>query len=270
MKKLFLLLFALGTIFQGFSQVTLEHQYYIYHKDFYVTDLGNNDYKYVIQDSLGFSLYNIDYSPYLLNVVPPIPVFQPPSFYQVSYITNTLFDCDSVNIEYVLTNGIYTSNFYVYRTDGTLLFERDSVTGSYLVASFDGSVYSQPIVNTPDGTKLFLQDNKGLDYDSMYVYSLCGNLPASVREVPLDNSFVQVFPNPASRIINFRINTSNNQEKFKLTIYNSLFQRVDEVNISGKNYELDLKQKSLSDGTYLFDLRTDNRVFQTGKFIISK
>ena len=253
------------------AQVTLEHQYYIYHKDFYPINLGNNDYKYVITDSLGFSLYNLDHSPYLLNVVTPFPLLQPSGFhYEIAYISKSLFDCDSTNIEYVLTIGNVASNFYVYRTDGTLLFERDSVTGSYNIGGYDGSLILQPIVNTPNGTKLFLQDNKGGDYDSVYVYSLCGTLATSKKETKLEKSFVQVFPNPASGIINFEINQQNHQEKFKLTIYNTSFQKVDEAIINSKNYQLDIKQKSLSSGTYLFDLRTDRKVFQTGKFIISQ
>lgn len=205
MKKLFLLLFALGTTCQGFNQVALENQYVIAsNKLFYITDIGNNDYKYVIMDTSGFSIYNLDHSPYFLNFVPPVPLGRPPSYYEVAYISKSLFDCDSTTLEYVLENGIYPANFYIYRTDGTLLFERDSVTGPYGLGILDGSLYQQPIVNTPDGTKLFLfgRDSNGHP-DTMSVYSLCGTLPVSVSEMPIGNSYVQIFPNPANGIVNF-------------------------------------------------------------------
>src|SRR5204862_2397889 len=120
------------------------------------------------------------------------------------------------------------SNFYVYRTDGTLLFERDSVTGTYNIGGFDGSTIQQPIINTPDGAKLILQDNKSTAYDSEYVYSLCGTLPEIIKETSNETNFLLVFPNPAHSVINFQINKLY-MDVFNLTIYNSSFQKVDEV-----------------------------------------
>lgn len=224
MKKIWKYFLLLGVIYLAKqssvnAQITLEHQYIISgNKLFYITDIGNNDYKYVIMDTAGLSIYNLDYSPYLLNFVPPIPLGRPPSYYEVAYISKSLFDCDSATLEYVIVNGIYPANFYIYRTDGTLLFERDSVTGPYAIGNLDGSLYQKPIVNTPDGTRLFLfgRDFNGYP-DTMYIYSLCGTLPESVNEMPVDNSYVKVFPNPADGIINFQINPPNNQEKFKFT-----------------------------------------------------
>ncbi|MEI6816347.1 MAG: T9SS type A sorting domain-containing protein [Bacteroidota bacterium] len=276
-KKIYMLILTLMVIFgaeikTAYGQ-TLDHSYYLYHKDFYVIDLGNNNYKYAIQDSTGFSLYNLDATPYLLNVIPPIPLVVSPSYYQVSYISSTLFDCDSSNIEYILTSSVARSNFYIYRTDGTLLFERDSVSGSYAFGMFDGSVVFQPIMNTPSGTKLFLQDNKwGGIIDSEYVYSLCGTLSivTSIMNPSNKGGFVQIFPNPTDGIINFQINPPNNHEQFQLIIYDSSFQQVEKTNINGTNYQLDLKQKSLAPGTYLYSLKSDKSIFQTGKFIITK
>ncbi len=254
------------------AQVTLEHVYDFHNKQFWVTDIGNNDYKYVIVDTTGFSLYNLDHSPFLVNFVPPIPVYQAPNYYQISYITKSLFDCDSTNIEYVISATNHIGNFYIYRTDGTLIFERDTVKGPYCFGCGAGSIWSQPIFNTPNGAKLTLFNYNLItgEDSSLYVYSLCGTLPASMSEISIGNNYVEVFPNPTNGIINFQISQPNNQEKFKLTIYNSSFQKIDESNINEKKYQLDLKQKSLSAGTYLFDLRTDNKVYQTGKFIITK
>jgi hypothetical protein len=275
MKKIWKYLLASAIIFllaysYAEAQVILEHQYYIYKKNIYLINLGDNDYKYAVQDSTGFSLYNLDHSPYLLNIIAPIPLWRAPTYYQACYITKSLFDCDSTNIEYVVTNGIHGSNFYIFRTDGTQIFERDSVTGSYAIGYYDGSLIAQPIVNTPNGTKLFLQDNNSNGIDSEYIYSLCGTLPISISEVPLGTNYIHVFPNPSNGIINFQISQPNNLEKFKLTIYNSALQKVDEVCVDGKNYQLDTKQKALAADTYLFDLRTEFKVYQIGKFVITK
>jgi hypothetical protein len=254
-----------------FSQINLEQQYNIYKKTFYVSDIGNNNYKYIISDSIGFSLYNLDHTPYLLNVVSPITLWSPPTFYQISYVSNSLFDCDSSNIEYVVTQWNHPANFYIYRTDNTLLFQKDSVTGYFSVAYADGSQYLQPIENTPSGTKLFLSDNKsGVIADNLYVYSLCGTLPASINKVLEDNNSILVYPNPTNGLINFKLRKSAQNEKYKLTIFNSFFQKIDEVLINGNDYSIDIKQKSYSAGLYLFDLKSADRIIQTGKFVITK
>lgn len=249
------------------AQITLEHAYYYFHKQFYITDIGNNDYKYVMLDSTGFSLFNLDHSLFI-NVVTPYPIFQQLG-YQVAYITKSLFDCDSTNIEYVLATPNGSANFYIYRTDGTILFERDSVAGPYGFGYQLGSTLNEPITNTPEGAKLllFTHNNAGVA-DSMLVYSLCGVLPLGNKIAP-DENYVQIYPNPTNGIINFNIKLPNNFEQFKLTIYNTSFQIVDQT-IVKEQFSFDASKWSLSSGTYFFDLQTPNKLYQTGKFILTK
>jgi hypothetical protein len=272
MKKIskYLLMSMITCLFQFASAQTLEHVYHIYKTQFFITDIGNNDYKYVFVDSTGFSIYNLDHSPYLINFVPPVPIFQPPSGYQIAYITKSLFDCDSTNLEYVITAPIGAGNFYVYRTDGTLLFEKDTVQGPYGFTEAGVSLV-RPINNTPDGAKLMLFNRQPItgELDSMFVYSLCGTLPYIINELSLNDSYIQIFPNPTNGIINFNINLPNNLEKFKLTIYNSSFQVIEEAVVNSE-YQFDTKARQLSSGIYLFDLSTSNKVYQTGKFILNK
>jgi hypothetical protein len=83
-------------------------------------------------------------------------------------------------------------------------------------------------------------------------------------------SLVKIFPNPTSRTMNFEINPPNIFDKFKLTIYDFSFTVVEERNITGRNCQIDLNARSLASGTYLFDLRTNVKVFQTGKFVIAR
>src|SRR5436305_1807307 len=67
--------------------------------DYYTVQISKTETKYLFEDTLSntFSLYNMDFTPFLLNISVPEP-FGPYTF-QVIYVTRTLFDCDSTNIE---------------------------------------------------------------------------------------------------------------------------------------------------------------------------
>src|SRR5436190_11228076 len=119
MKKLFLvLLLLLATLSK--AQINLEHVYSVAPgRMFYFTDLGNNNYKYFLIDFYNnyFSLYNLDHTPYMLNITPGVPLDS--GVFTIAYITTTLFDCDSTNIEYAMTtaDGTIVKPFYVFRTN---------------------------------------------------------------------------------------------------------------------------------------------------------
>src|ERR1017187_4905280 len=103
MKKIIfvaLIAFAINTKAQITLQFTLDSV--AINNQFYCTDLGNNDFKYVLVDTFinGFHLYNMNMTPYLtVNI--PTTYGKIASGYLPIYITKTLFDCDSTNIEYV-------------------------------------------------------------------------------------------------------------------------------------------------------------------------
>jgi hypothetical protein len=155
------------------SQITYEHTYALPHveENFRIINLGNNNYKYAIinyHDS-NFSLYNLDHTPFMLNI--SVPLLDDTSGTEISYITSSLFDCDSNNIEYVLTNFVVPlrlAKFYIFRTDGTLLFFKDSVTMPYCTGCGAGGAEVKGINNTSTGTKLFLFNDK----NQYFIYGL--------------------------------------------------------------------------------------------------
>lgn len=99
--------------------------------------------------------------------------------FQVIYVTRTLFDCDSSNIEYIFqaaTNSF--KSFYIMRTDSTQIFKLDSANGPFCAGSCLGfSDIIQPIKNTSAGSKLFLQRPYSAYNGKIFIYSLCGTLP---------------------------------------------------------------------------------------------
>jgi hypothetical protein len=267
------------------AQITLEHTYLTntstpLFQEFFLTNLGNNDYKYVIYDygyssTSSFSLYNLDYTPYMLNISIPLASDTINNiYYRLGYITTTLFDCDSSNIEYAMMLDVphpsQHPNFAIYRTDGTLLFSKDTIGTIFCVGCGSGSYEMHPIMNTPNGAKLLLFNyNTNNFFQNTYIYGLCGTLPDNITEINQSNDFVKVFPNPTSNQINFEITAPSHSDEYELTIFNAAFQSIKTNSIKGET-KINLDVQPLSSGTYFYSLQNKNKVFQTGKFVITK
>ena len=279
MKKLFpiIAIVFLCSISSIEAQITLQFTFdsidikYAYPP--YVTDIGNNEFKFVFTNPKqnSFSLYNMDMTPYMTNIqIPPTGDSLTQGF-SIIYITKSLFDCDSTNIEYVFSNPTnWLKPFYVYRTDGTLLLKVDSADGPYSYGGYAGGAYTvSPIINTSSGTKLFLQkyEHARLDY---LVYSLCGTLPESVYNFPGSVNYVKIYPNPASMVLNFEIDAPNNQEEFDLVIFDATGKEYNRVNVAATQNKYMLDVSKLSSGTYIYSLTTKDKAYQTGKFVITK
>ncbi len=269
------------------AQITYEHTYIepssTIGSEFFLTNLGGNNYKYVIfnYDSARFSLYNLNHTPFLLNI--SIPISSKPStntYYRLGYITTTLFDCDSTNIEYAMMLNTPRPdehpNFVVYRTDGTVLFSKDTVGTMFCIGCGSGSYEIHPIMNTPEGAKLYLF-NAGAttSYDlHVFVYGLCGTLPQEITNVSQSDfyqfgSYVKTFPNPASHRISFEIVPPSNLEQYEFVIFNSQLQKIRTYAIQGET-NIDFDSSFLSSGAYFYSLENKSKSFQTGKFLLSK
>jgi len=259
------------------AQITLDYSNdsVTFGGEFYCTDIGNNDYKYVLLDfkTNGFSLYNMDMSPFMTNI--PIPVSDSlKNGFTVIYITKTLFDCDSTNIEYVYERpygGRNEDPFRVYRTDGTLLFQVDSSVGAFGVGYYGGSVDIRPVLNTSNGVKLFLQKKNNQFGSGILIYSLCDELPVGMYDFSDNNkNLVKIFPNPAYKELNFEIMPPNNLNEFEMIIYDSNTSERKKINVSKMQNRFSLDVSDFSSGAYFFSLISNNEVYQTGKFIITK
>ena len=253
------------------AQVNYENTYLTTNpgqESLFLTNLGNDNYKYVVFDYYNdkFSLYNIDHTPFMLNI--SFPISTDSAVYRIGYITNALFDCDSTNIEYALMTTFPddTRKFLVYRTDGTLIFSKDSVTVPYCYGCNVGTVEIKGIVNTPAGAKLSLFKYIN-GYQQSFIYGLCGILPSNITEINHSTSYVKVFPNPVSHQVTFEIIPPSNLEKYELTIFNSTFQIIKIAVINGEA-QMNLNTETLSSGEYFYSLQNKNKIFQTGKISI--
>lgn len=238
--------------------------------DFFPTQISETETKYVRCDTLTntFSLYNMDFTPFLTNISVPEPfgLFE----FQVMYITRDLFDCDTSNIEFAYggTSTPYLS-YYIWRTDGTQLFQIDSAFGPYCLGACQGmSDYTRPIRNTSAGAKLFLYKQPSGPY---HIYSLCGTLPTTGLDLtPTSQTFMRVFPNPTSGSMTFQINPPDNINQYDLVIVDIGGQEITRQKVIPSDNEYTIDFSDLSAGTYIYSLCTKNKAYQTGKFIVTK
>ncbi|MBP9790406.1 MAG: T9SS type A sorting domain-containing protein [Bacteroidia bacterium] len=272
-RTIFICLFLLLN-YASIAQITYEHTYPASGSPSQaivdLVDIGNNDLKFLYTDySLNeLRIFNLDHSPFATIVV-PIQLLNR-NEYSIGYVTKSLFDCDSTMFEYAIMSGIYHNNFYVFREDGSLLFQRDSVVPAYCIGCFIGSHDVRPIVNTSNGAKLFLLKADSIGFpQTVDVYSLCGSLPMSTNDLLEDNQVhVKIFPNPGRNEVNFQFELLESLAKYEITIYSPTTEVIFSKIISASDLELNLNTISFSSGSYFFTLKSKNKILQTGKFII--
>ncbi len=218
-----------------------------------------------------FNLYNMDFSPFMTNISVPEPFDFSSVEMQVLYITRSLFDCDTSNIEYAYYSAIPKAKpFRIVRTDGTLLFQLDSACGPFGYGStLGGSDMIRPIINTSAGAKLFLQKYPLLQ--PIYVYSLCGTLPMDIFDFSLKSqSFVKIFPNPTSSSLTFEINAPDNMNEYELVIIDTDVKEVLSKKVNALSHQFIIDVSNYAGGVYYYSLSTKNKAYQTGKFILTK
>ncbi len=96
-----------------------------------------------------------------------------------------------------------------------------------------------------------------------YGYS-CFDVGIKGSENIEDNS-IKVYPDPCYNNINFNINYQH--KEIEISIYNSLGNMVQKLNIEGSNNNIKLNTSSLNNGIYYFRISGSNNKIKRGKFI---
>jgi hypothetical protein len=257
-----ILIFLIVLTQSAMGQVILEHKYPngASPKSLMLIQLDSATYKYVVFDETNsqFTLYNLNHSVYL-NVNIPLTYNYNTNYYQVSYITKSLFDCDTSNIEYVLNllgdaqPNTYPKKILIYRTNGTLLYSVDSCC--YMNYSYGwkhGPVENQPIVKTPTGTKLILRCLDG----SGRIFSVCGNLPNQIKDIN-DVYFIgNPYPNPTDDLITIPYSLPQGETNGTIKIFDSNGNEIKSFIVDSNFTSLKLSTSELPNGIYFYQLYT--------------
>lgn len=239
--------------------------------DFYTVQISEDETKYYFADTNTntFSLYNMDFTPFIENIAVPEPFAN--FGYFALYISRTLFDCDSTNIEYLYqATGFNDKPVRIVRTDGTILFELDSAVAPYCNGLCLGwSDIIVPIRNTSNGTKLFLNKYDPNGRQKIHIYSLCGELPTKTYDLPISKDYiVKIYPNPTSKYLNFQINLPDNRHRYELFIFDSNSKEIKREYIDNTKINYSIDVSDFSPGTYFYSIRNEYGSYKSGKFIL--
>lgn len=255
------------------AQITLEQQVDSFSIGYYfkAVHISDAETKWFIADASGsfFNLYNLDWTPFLTNVALPEPMgFE----FQVLYITRSLFDCDTSNIEFMYEDPLSVSHsLRIMRTDGTVLLQVDSANAPYCFGSCGGGgEVTVPVINTEENAKMFVQKYVN-GTPTILIYGLCGKLPTGYINFTTDEQpLVKLFPNPASETLTFEVTLPDNQNEYELIIQNALSQEVKRIKPGLSAGRTELNTRDFPSGNYSYLLVTPNKTPRSGKFVIAR
>jgi|GEM_PF-872617 hypothetical protein len=259
-------------------------------------------YKYAVFQQTGSStgtiqLYNLNHSLYKTITIPPSG--QPKGTLAVLYISDSLFNTTTADIEYMLEDvdsTYYLPHIRIYNDSGTTLFSKDSVLITWEAPQLPST---EPIFYTPNGYKMILSfiptggSNVSFGPDvqtflsddtSAYVYSLPGALPCNECSNGVITGLIgpennggnnqgylkNPYPNPANNnvVIGYGLPEGINQGE--IIFYNMSGQEIKQYTVDKTFNTLNISTTDLASGTYLYILKTAMGNVGSKKVIVIK
>lgn len=260
-KAIFFLSFLLSATI-GKTQITHEatSSYYM------LKQVDSAEFRYILIDKSATNpIISIYYLNHTLEKRITIPIKSGiRTVYNVSYISKSLFDCDSSNYEYLVElgqskHGAGDNYIRVFGENGNILFKQDSagLTGYSRFETFT------PIVNTSQGTKFIVSHNKGY----FKVYSLCGKLSTQSLKEESANNHLYAYPNPAQNTMTIEYRLPENNLLGSLEIYNINGSLIESFNIDNTFSNVLLDVSKYESGSYYYTIKSEGETISTKKFI---
>lgn len=272
MKKLIVLPF-LFLAFLSFGQIDEIAEIEGYSYEVRVLLIDHDMPKILVYEPLEnhFDLYNEDYTLYRSVDIPYN--YQGSGQYNMFHVSRTLFDCDSTNIEYLISwSGQPQTWSKIIREDETeLLSEEGVIYNAYNISVPE----SNGIVSGPNGSLLHLEGSFSGDPISR-VFQLCGQLPRNISRMDstmtglteedetLDQ--VKLYPNPSDSQINIDYDLAGNK-KGVLEIYNMDGQLVEKKKLGDFFDKVMLDVSGYTSGTYIVKIQTESGEILSKRFI---
>jgi hypothetical protein len=253
MKTLYLSIILSLISFSLFAQ-SFEHQFDM--------DLGRifqtseNEYNYVVVniDQRELFIYSMDY-----NLLKTINLVQDSStyYFEILNVSKTLFNYDD-NFEVCYTwwsgNSINSNGLIVLNDEGNILLSEDSA-------------FAANFFNTNIGSKMIVSFFP--DIQKIKVYNLYGTVLSSGNKL-FGNSAGDIFPNPASNIVNIILANTINKQNLVLSIYSSDNKLVKNINILPNQKAISINVEELSSGIYFYKIHNNSYSTTLNKFIVNR
>jgi hypothetical protein len=180
------------------------------------------------------------------------------------YPTRVIELKDSTYVLVVMNTQPYSSSFYYYKISKTgQILDQETFTSSIC-----NKVHSTEIKVLNDGSMLVSGGCK--DYENAYLARIDSvGLPMVIaatdppKEATSEWS-VQVYPNPFTEKINFKI-TDKPGRNYTLVLYNNLGQKIAEHRVSNNGYTIE--RNTLAAGLYFYKLANDKGETRSGKLL---
>lgn len=260
MKKLILLYVFFTIMGVVRAQIYLEKDY---NASTGLTELAISGYKYYLMDVVNNQcrIYNMDHSAWkTINLSIPAGM----TLYDIKFVSETLFNTDSkVELAYIYYSYDTTLLFYTYYTkvineNGMELL---SIPGcSYLEVDRPGTY----------GTKMlaYVYDYSIINWTlNTLVYSLPGTLPTGGIAVEGQRKQDKPFPNPASAMITIPYQLPDGVSKGEISLINGSGQLIQRYRVDRTFRELLIQTAGMPKGIYLYQLKTDQGIISSGKFM---
>ncbi len=289
MKKIFILL-AIAFSFSFQAQITLDQSYTgVGGLDLYLNKLQVSGYKYteVNVNNSTIKLYNLNHSLYKTITIPTVPGNK-----YVFYVTETLFDTDSL-VEYILMTNVTTppstvnpmpttlQHVYVFKENGTQLFYQDSASLSGGSSGNNSSSITENIFFDGSSTKMKIAIQQGSMPGTIArseIYSLPGSLPCiectpsvatGISNYTKKQEAIVFYPNPVSDQLKLRYELPKHYKTAEIRIQDIQGKLIEVYKVTS-SFEYIYVPSNYNNGLYLYSLLVDGEVVKTEKIIISQ
>lgn len=232
------------------------------------------------QNSGQIQLYNPDLT-LISNFTIPVP-YVGSAQYHLFHVSRTLFDCDSTNIEYLISyNSFNISEAYVriYREDGSILF--DLPEHIFINESFVSTIptLGPSVINDADGVIFVFQNSGTTNFSGpTSIYRSCGSLPQScgscpddfgvnIQENPIQGHRVKLYPNPGNGQFAVEYDLSSEYNSATLSMFDMKGREVLQKRVGPSMSYILVNTNNLKAGRYEVVLRTEDGGFISASYI---
>jgi len=203
--------------------------------------------------------------------------------FKLFHVSRTLFDCDSTNIEYLISynsSNIADAYVRVYRTDGSVLFnlpEHTFINESYISTQ---PAFGPSIINDGDGVIFVFQNTGQTNVGApSSIYRSCGSLPQSccscpdddfgvnIQENPIQGHRVKLYPNPGNGQFALEYELSSEYNSATLSMFDMKGREVLQKRVGPSMSYILVNTNNLKAGRYEVVLRTDDGSFISASYI---